>query len=257
LVPNRPGLVRALGAGAQRVVVTIGVTDTFNRRNVNRPVADSLSGLGPLVAEAAGAGAQVDVSLSCAFGCPFEGRVRPARVAEVARACVDAGVDEVGVADTIGVATPPAVERVVEAMAGLRLVPHRLALHLHDTRGLGLANAMAAAASGIRRFEGSLGGIGGCPFTPRATGNVCSEDLLHLLSSCGYVVAADLDRYVRAATRLAERLGTDLPGRLHRAGLWEGRPLAGEGGATGSFEAGDHRPRGPERGRGGRSRTVR
>ncbi|HVA21246.1 MAG TPA: hydroxymethylglutaryl-CoA lyase [Candidatus Micrarchaeia archaeon] len=224
LVPNRRGLARALAAGAGRVVGTVGVTDGFNRRNVNRGVGESLRELTALVAEA-GAAAAVDVSLSCAFGCPFEGRVAPERVVALALACVDAGVDEVGIADTIGVATPPEVERVCGRLRDAGLASDRVALHLHDTRGVGLANAAAAAALGIRRFEGSVGGIGGCPFTPRATGNVCSEDLLHLLGSLGYGVGADLGAYLEVAKGLAGRLGRELPGRLHRAGLWTGAPL--------------------------------
>ncbi len=228
LVPNRRGLERALAAGARRTVVTVGVTDGFNRRNVNRTVQESLADLGLLVSDAAAAGATVDVSLSCAFGCPFEGRVAPPQVVEVARACADAGVDELGIADTIGVATPPAVTALLTRLRDAGLPAARLSLHLHDTRGLGLASAMTAAGYGIRRFEGSVGGIGGCPFTPRATGNVCSEDLLHLLAGLGYGVRANLGRYLEVANGLAARLHQRLPGRLHRAGLWTGGPLVAD-----------------------------
>ncbi|HUY98266.1 MAG TPA: hydroxymethylglutaryl-CoA lyase [Verrucomicrobiae bacterium] len=226
LIPNRRGLERALAAGARRAVVTIGVTDGFNRRNVNRAVRDSLAELAVLCDLAAGAGAQLDVSLSCAFGCPFEGRVDPDRVAQLACACTEAGAQEIGIADTIGVATPPAVARVLDRLEARGLAVERLSLHLHDTRGLGLANALLAAQAGVRRFEGSVGGIGGCPFTPGATGNVCSEDLLHLLASLGHPIAADLGRYLEVAAGLEAILGHRLPGHLHRSGLWNGSPLA-------------------------------
>ncbi|HUY61594.1 MAG TPA: hydroxymethylglutaryl-CoA lyase [Candidatus Dormibacteraeota bacterium] len=223
LVPNRRGLERALAAGVGHVLVTIGVTDGFNRRNVNCSVDQSLGQLGEIVAAAEGA---VDVSLSVAFGCPFEGAVAPARTAALARACLDAGAAEVGLADTIGVADPAQVRALLGAVVSAGVPLDRISLHLHDTRGMGLANVLAGWEAGVRRFEGSVGGIGGCPFSPRATGNVCSEDLLHLLARMGAGISADLGRYCQVATQVAALLDRELPGRLHRAGLWDGRPVS-------------------------------
>ncbi len=223
LVPNRRGLERALAVGARRVLLTIGVTEGFNRRNVNCAVAESLDQLTEIVGLA---GDTVEVSLSVAFGCPFEGAVDPTRTAALARACLDAGAAEVGLADTIGVADPAQVRALLAAVVAAGVPLDRVSLHLHDTRGMGLANVTAGWEAGVRRFEGSVGGIGGCPFSPRATGNVCSEDLLHLLARLGAGVAADLQRYCQVATQVAELLGRELPGRLYRAGLWDGRAVS-------------------------------
>ncbi len=220
LIPNRRGLDRALGHGLGNVVVTVGATDGFNRANVNRSVAASLAELESIVRAAAAAGCRVDVALSVAFGCPYEGRVDPDRVAALCARLVDLGADEIGLADTIGVATPAQVRhllgRLQEVVRG-----DLLSCHFHDTRGLGVANVLAAYASGVRRFDGSAGGIGGCPFAPRSTGNVCSEDALQALAAEGAAISADLQAYCAVSARLAEDLDADLPGRLYRAGVWE------------------------------------
>jgi hydroxymethylglutaryl-CoA lyase len=220
LIANRRGLDRALEHGLENVVVTVGATDGFNRHNVNRSVAESLAELETMVARAGPAGCRVDAALSVAFGCPYEGRVDPDRVAGLCARLLDLGADEIGVADTIGVATPAQVRRLLhrvrEAVPG-----DRLSCHFHDTRGLGVANVLAAHGAGVRRFDGSAGGIGGCPFAPRSTGNVCSEDALQALSAEGAAVGADLRACCAVSARLAEDLGADLPGRLYRAGIWE------------------------------------
>jgi hydroxymethylglutaryl-CoA lyase len=220
LIPNRRGLERALEQGLSNVVVTVGATDGFNRRNVNRSVAASLAELETIARDARLAGCRVDVALSVAFGCPYEGRVDPDRVAGLCARLLDLGADEIGVADTIGVATPPQVRRLLRRVADA--VPReRLSCHFHDTRGLGVANVLAAYAAGVRRFDGSAGGIGGCPFAPRSTGNVCSEDALQALAAEGAGIGADLRAYCAVSARLAEDLGAELPGRLYRAGIWE------------------------------------
>ncbi|MGH7692464.1 MAG: hydroxymethylglutaryl-CoA lyase [Candidatus Dormibacteria bacterium] len=220
LVPNRTGLERALAAGARRVIVNLGVTDGFNRHNLNRSVEESLGEIGEVAQAAARAGCAWDASLSVAFGCPYEGRVDPRRVAELAGRLADLGALELSVADTIGVAGPLQVEELIRLVAE-RVPLERLALHLHDTRGMGLANALAGYRLGVRRFEGSVGGIGGCPFAPRSTGNVCSEDLLHLLQRLGATSRVSLAALCSLAERLQELLGHELPGRLYRAGEWE------------------------------------
>jgi hydroxymethylglutaryl-CoA lyase len=225
LIPNYHGLEMALEHGVRNVLVTIGVTDTFNRRNVNRSVAESLVDLRRIVHAARDAQCSVDVALSVAFGCPFEGRVDPQRVVDLAAELRDLGLDEVGIADTIGVATPAAVTELCTSVVGV-MPMERLSVHVHDTRGLGVANVVAAYQAGVRRFDGSVGGIGGCPFAPRATGNVCSEDALQALVSLGAEISADITALCAVAEALAREFGRDLPGKLYRAGVWNGEPIA-------------------------------
>ena len=219
LIPNLRGLELALEHGVTNVLVTVAATDSFNRRNVNRSVAESIAGVAEIV-ERAGASCTVDVAVSVAFGCPFEGWVDPRRVVDICRELVRLGVVEVGIADTIGVADPGQVRDLV--MRAAAVVPEqRLSLHVHDTRGMGVANVIAAFDAGVRRFEGSVGGLGGCPFAPRSTGNVCSEDALHALERIGASTGVDIDAYCAVAVRLADDLQLTLPGKLHRAGVWD------------------------------------
>ena len=231
LVPNSRGLDLALEHGIHRVLVTIGATDAFNRRNVNRDVAQSLADIHEMVPRAGAAGCAVDVAISVSYGCPFSGRVDPERVVDLAAQLVDAGCDEIGIADTIGVATPSAVAALTVALRDRGIPEKRLAAHFHDTRGLGVANVLSAFAAGVTRFDGSVGGVGGCPFAPRSTGNVASEDCLQALSSAGAETGADLAAYCAVAARLASDLGHDLPGKLYRAGIWSGRPMESKEGA--------------------------
>ncbi len=224
LVPNPRGLERALAAGARHVVANLAVTDGFNRRNLNHSVAETLSELESMAGVARTSGCVFDVGLSVAFGCPFEGAVDPDRVAELADACQELGAVEIGIADTIGVAGPRQVSALLEHLVRSGIPTEQLSLHFHDTRGMGLANALAAYEGGVRRFEGSVGGIGGCPFAPRATGNVCSEDLLYMLERVGAAVEADVESLCRIAEHLEQMLGERLPGSLYRAGIWSGAP---------------------------------
>ncbi len=225
LVPNLRGLEMALDHGVRNVLVTIGATDSFNRRNVNRSVAESLEDLDRIVALAAESRCQVDVALSVCFGCPFEGRVDPQRVIELCVEMARCGVADVGLSDTIGVATPATVDDLCSRAMQV-LQPEQLSLHVHDTRGLGVANVVAAYQRGVTRFDGSVGGVGGCPFAPRSTGNVCSEDALQALIALGGAVDADLQALCEVAEDLAHVLGRELPGKLYRAGLWSGAATA-------------------------------
>jgi hydroxymethylglutaryl-CoA lyase len=202
------------------VVVNVGATDGFNQHNLNRSVSETMAEIGEVAKEATRSQCLWDASLSVAFGCPYEGRVAPERVVALARELAAMGALEISVADTIGVADPEAVSRLIDLLAK-ELPADRLSLHLHDTRGMGLANVLAGYQAGVRRFEGSVGGIGGCPFAPRSTGNVCSEDLLYMLKRTGASVAVDIDRLCRAAQQLEGILGHELPGRLYRAGPWD------------------------------------
>jgi hydroxymethylglutaryl-CoA lyase len=220
LVPNRRGLARALEASARRVVVNVAATGGFNQRNLNRSVSRTMAEIAEVANEATRAKCLWDASLSVAFGCPYEGRVAPERVVALARELAGMGAFEISVADTIGVADPEAVTHLIDLL--VREVPlDRLSLHLHDTRGMGLANVLAGYQAGVRRFEGSVGGIGGCPFAPRSTGNVCSEDLLYMLKRMGASVSVDIDGLSRVAQQLEGILGHELPGRLYRAGPWD------------------------------------
>ena len=225
LIPNRRGLERALEHDVRNVLFTIGATDSFNRRNVNRSVAESLDDLDAVVADAAQADCAVDVAVSVSFGCPFEGAVDPQRVVDLCAELVRRGAAEVGIADTIGVAHPAAVRELCTRASAV--VPgDRLSLHVHDTRGLGVANVLVAYEAGVTRFDGSAGGVGGCPFAPRSTGNVCSEDALQAIASAGGSHGCDLEAYCRVSESLAADLGTDLPGKLYRAGIWDGAAVA-------------------------------
>lgn len=217
LVPNLKGLGRAMAAGARNVLVNVGVTDGFNRRNLNRTVAETLVDIQQVIEVADDKDLRVDASVSVAWGCPFDGPVSVDQSIEVALRLVEMGVAEVSFGDTIGVATPTGVGTLA-TYALERLGGTEVSMHFHDTRGMGLANVFSALEAGIERFEGSVGGIGGCPFAPRSTGNVCSEDLLFMVEASGYATGVDVWAMVAAARELGEALGKDLPGKLHRAG---------------------------------------
>ncbi len=220
LVPNLKGLERALAFGAdglRNVLVNVGVTDGFNQHNLNRTVAETIADIGAVVDAAAPAGLRVDASISVAWGCPYDGPVSPEQAIEVAARVVELGVAELSFGDTIGVAAPAGVAALSE-LALERFPAVDVAMHFHDTRGLGVANAEAALEAGIRHLEGSIGGIGGCPFAPNSTGNVCSEDMLAMVQDLGFETGIDVGIMTRAAVDLEAALGEQLPGKLHRAG---------------------------------------
>lgn len=225
LVPNRTGLERALAAGARRVVANVAATDGFNRANLRASVEETMAEIEVMAKLARQRSCALDVGISCSFGCPFEGRVGMDRVAQLADQLQTLGVHEIGIADTIGVADPYQVGALLELLVRSGIAADQLSLHFHDTRGMALANALAAYDLGVRRFEGSVGGIGGCPFAPRATGNVCTEDLLYMLQRVGAEVAADLEQLCTTAQYLEGLLGRPLPGSLYRAGIWTGEPI--------------------------------
>jgi hydroxymethylglutaryl-CoA lyase len=225
LIPNRRGLEFALEHDVRNVLYTIAATDTFNRRNVNRSVSESLDDLDAVVADARQVGCDVDVAVSVSFGCPFEGEVDPQRVVDLCSELVRRGAAEVGIADTIGTAHPAAVRELC-TRAGDVVPDQRLSLHVHDTRGLGVANVLVAYEAGVTRFDGSAGGLGGCPFAPRSTGNVCSEDALQAVASAGGVHGCDLVAYCALSDMLAAALGRELPGKLYRAGVWSAGMVA-------------------------------
>ena len=206
LVLNERGYERLAATGLDRVDCTLAATETFNRRNGNAGLEEAVERVRAIVARSERSST---VTISCAWGCPFEGTVEPAVVADLASRLADA--DEIVLADTIGVATPRRVRELVE-----RVRP--AGVHLHNTRNTGFANAYAALEAGVTLFDASVGGIGGCPFAPRATGNVATEDLVYMLEGDGVETGVDLDALVRVAQWLEERLGRVLPGQVYRAG---------------------------------------
>ncbi len=199
LVPNERGLDRALAAGVRAIAVFTAASDTFTRRNIGMSIDASLATFAAVVKRAKDAQMYVRASISTSFGCPFEGRVPVANVVRVAERLFALGIDELSVADTIGIGTPNQVYDLVGALAP-RLPLERIGLHFHDTRGTALANIIAGLQAGVAIYDASAGGLGGCPFAPGATGNVATEDVLYLLHGMGIETGVDLAA-VRAASR--------------------------------------------------------
>lgn len=216
LVLNERGLERALSAGVDEINVVVLASETFSRRNQGMGVDEAVAMWSRVASEAAAAGVGASVTLSAAFGCPYEGVVEPQRVRELARRVAGAGPVEIGLADTIGCAVPPEVEALVRGVAADTRLPVRV--HLHNSRNTGYANAVAAVAAGVAALDASIGGIGGCPFAPGATGNIASEDLVHLLDRMGIVTGVSLEGLLEAARWLAGVLGHPLPGQVVRSG---------------------------------------
>jgi hydroxymethylglutaryl-CoA lyase len=214
LVPNRQGLERAQRAGVRNVAVTVAATDGYNQHNLNRSVKQTLDEITELVRMAEREAIVVDASVSVAFGCPYEGAVSPEQVAEVATALAEIGIQEIALADTIGIANPAQVERLFESMKEA-LPAVRWGAHFHDTRGAAMANLLSALETGVSLFEGSVGGIGGSPFAPGAAGNLCSEDAIAMLDAMGIQTGVDVPRLVEVARGLERTLGARLPGKLH------------------------------------------
>ena len=217
LALNGRGVERAVAAGADEVHLAYPLSDTFCARNQNTTLADAAAAHEQMIATAHAAGVRAGVTLGASFGCPFEGPVPEARVLEHAERMAAAGADELMLADTIGVGVPSQVRSLVPAV--LRAtggIP--VGLHLHNTRNTGYANADAGIEAGATLFDASIGGLGGCPFAPRATGNIATEDLVYLLDGLGVETGVDLGALIAVAEWLAGVLGRDLPGQLYKAG---------------------------------------
>jgi hydroxymethylglutaryl-CoA lyase len=212
LVPNVLGLERAQSAGVTEIALFAAASETFSRRNINQSIAQSFATYETVARRAVDSGLAVRGYLSTSFGCPFEGDVPIARVVELTRRLLDLGVFQVAVSDTIGVAHPGQVRRVLSAL--IHQVPaERIALHFHDTRGTALANVLAALDFGIATFDASAGGLGGCPYAPGATGNLATEDLLYMLEGLDIETGVDLDAVFEASLIIETRLGHPLPSR--------------------------------------------
>lgn len=218
LILNEKGYERAVEAGIDEARYAFPVTDTFAKRNQNTTVADATELAIRLAERARLDGVRFSVTLSTAFGCPFEGRVESATVLGVVDQVAAAAPDEIVLADTIGVGVPAQVRKLVE---GVRETGITTGCHFHDTRNTGIANAVAAVESGAMVLDASVGGTGGCPFAAQATGNISTEDLVYTLHGMCYETGIDLDALIEVAAWLSGQLGKDLPGRVHRAGSFE------------------------------------
>lgn len=216
LVPNLKGLERALAAGVQEIAVFTAATDTFVRHNIRMSLQESLEHFLPVVQLAQASGVRVRGYVSTVFGCPYEGKVTPEQGIVVAEQLLAMGCEEISIGDTIGVATPGDVRRWLDAAEG-RLPLERLALHFHDTRGTALANVVAGLEQGIRVFDASAGGLGGCPYAPGASGNLATEDLVYALHGMGWQTGVDLNALVAASAIIAAELDHMLPGRYFQA----------------------------------------
>ena len=219
LVLNERGLDRALAAGVDEVNVVVAASETFSRRNQNTSVGAMLDAADAIAARAAEAGVGRSLVVSTAFGCPFEGEVDPDAVLAVAARALHAGYTEIALADTIGVAVPRQVHTLTHAVRALPGADRaHLRAHFHNTRNTGYANALAAVDAGVTTLDASLGGIGGCPFAPDATGNIATEDLTYLLERSGHSTGLNLPALAATGTWIADQLGTQAPALLGRAG---------------------------------------
>jgi hydroxymethylglutaryl-CoA lyase len=217
LVPNDKGAVRAVDARVDEIHTVVSASESHNLANVNMTIAESLAKLAAVAEVARRAAVPVVSGISCSFGCPFEGDVPVAHLESVVARLVDMGARGIGLADTTGMANPAQVARVLE-----RLVPRfpgvEWTLHTHDTRAMAIPNILAAMEHDVTHFDASIGGLGGCPFAPGASGNVCSEDLVHCLDAMGVETGIDLDRLIAVSRRVQEIVGRALPGQIVKAG---------------------------------------
>ena len=219
LVPNLRGFEAAMAAKAEEVAVFAAASESFSQRNINCSIAESLARFAPVMNAAQAAGVKVRGYVSCVLGCPYEGPVAPAKVAEVALRLAEMGCYEVSLGDTIGIGTPTQTKRIVEMFLA-EFPAEKLALHLHDTRGTALANAYAALRMGVAQFDTTCGGLGGCPFAGHkgAAGNICTEDLVFLCDEMGIETGIDLERLIDAARLAEEIVGHPLPGSVKVGG---------------------------------------
>jgi isopropylmalate/homocitrate/citramalate synthase len=216
LVPNMKGFEAARAAGAEEIAVFGAASETFSRKNINCSIAESLERFAPVVEAAKAQGMRVRGYISCAAGCPYEGEVRPGAVADLADKLYRLGCYEVSLGDTIGVGTPKKIRAVIEA-AGKKVPIGKLAGHYHDTYGQALANIYASLELGVRTFDGSVAGLGGCPYAKGATGNVATEDVIYMLDGLGIDTGVDLEKLFRAGEFICRALGREPASRVARA----------------------------------------
>jgi hydroxymethylglutaryl-CoA lyase len=223
LVPNQRGLERAIAASVNAICLVTAATDSYVRHNIGMSQAESLAVFEPIAAEARRRGWWIRAYVSTSFGCPYEGEVEASAVVAVSERLRTMGVDELAISDTVGVAAPYDVDRVLGALRAAGIGPEMIAMHFHDTRGTALANVLAALEHGVTTFDASTGGTGGSPFAPGAAGNLATEDLVYLLDRQGIRHGVDLDAVLEAARFIGIALGRREPvSKLGRAGGWPG-----------------------------------
>jgi hydroxymethylglutaryl-CoA lyase len=220
LVPNQVGLERAVEGGIRHVATFLSASETHNKKNVNRTVRESLASVEEVTAVARDEGMTVRGYISTVFGCPYEGDVPVENTLRIVERLLAAGTDVVALGDTTGMANPRQVREVLARVVELGVPLHRIAVHFHDTRGTALANALAAYEVGVRQFDGSVGGMGGCPYAPGASGNAASEDLVNTFEAMGIPTGVNLERLAEAGCFAEAQLGHELPGRYHL--YWKG-----------------------------------
>ncbi|MFI8711133.1 hydroxymethylglutaryl-CoA lyase [Brevibacillus brevis] len=218
LVPNIRGLERARQSGLTEIALFMSASETHNQKNINKPIADTYPILREVAQEALALGMKVRGYISTVFGCPYEGNVPLVNSRRVTEALLEMGVYEISLGDTIGVATPKQVHEVFGELVK-DVTNERLAAHFHDTRGTGLANVAAALEEGIRIFDSSIGGLGGCPYASGAAGNISTEDLVYMLHGMDYETGVDLEKLIEAGAYIGQQLGKELPSKVLRASL--------------------------------------
>lgn len=220
LVPNKVGLERAIGAGMKAVATVLSASETHNKKNVNRTVRESLGEIEEVIAVAKDEGLSVRSYVSTAFGCPYEGAVAQEAVVQLASRLHAAGADVIALGDTVGMGNPKQVGELVARCVDAGIPLDHLAMHFHDTRGTALANVYAAWLAGVSTFDGSVGGLGGCPYAPGASGNLATEDVVYLFEAMGVTTGVNLDALAEAGAFAESVLGRELPGRFHQ--FWAG-----------------------------------
>ncbi|HEY1692650.1 MAG TPA: hydroxymethylglutaryl-CoA lyase [Polyangiaceae bacterium] len=218
LCPNARGLERAKAAGMREIAVFISASETHNKKNVNKSIAETLAAFEETVGPARALGMRVRGYLSTVWGCPYEGAVDPKKALAVARKLLAMGCYQVSFSDTIGAGTPRQTEQILGLVLG-ELPREQVAMHMHDTRGTALANVLVGLEMGVRDFDASIGGLGGCPYAPGAAGNLATEDLVYMLSGMGVETGVDLDRVWEAGKVAESVVGRPLPGKVHQAGV--------------------------------------
>ena len=226
LVPNLKGYESACAAELKQINLFMSASQAHSKKNINKTVEEALATMAEVAAAAKGDGRRVRCYVSTAFACPYEGPVAPAQVVMIVQKLLAMGVDEISVGDTIGAAVPSQVSRLIELL-GRDMDLGALALHFHDTRGTALANVVAGLEAGVRIFDSSLGGLGGCPYAPGASGNLATEDLVYMLEGMGVSTGVDLEKLVDAAELAQQLLGKKLPGRYLMARLAERQKAQG------------------------------
>jgi len=216
LVPNEVGLERAMESGLHCVATVLSASETHNKKNVNRTVRESLASIENVIATATGAGLQVRGYISTAFGCPYEGFVALESSLAIAERLLAAGASQIALGDTVGMGNPSLIEAMIARFERSGIPVSLLGMHLHDTRGTALANALTAWNCGIRTIDGSVGGLGGCPYAPGASGNAATEDVVHMFEAMGISTGISLDALSEAGMYAEQLLGRDLPGRYHQ-----------------------------------------